>query len=614
MRRRLAVLAIAPLAALIGLLPVQARPGLPGGVSCAQAAPGSPVVCSGKIPSWDGVPLDADLTMPPGPVTPRPLIVMLHGYANDKTEWESTSAGSANPDKDHYNTFWFASRGYAVLTYTARGFHGSCGQGPLQDPRCARGWMHLADRRFEVRDTQYLAGLLADVGVADPRRIAVTGGSYGGGQSLLLAMQGDLVATVPDPANPATYDQATLTTWKSPLRRLPMHLAAAVPKYPWSDLVDSLLPNGRASDGVLLPDGDRLRPVGVEKQSYVSFFYFSGNTPTGYYCPQPCLDPSANITGWFARVNAGEPYDPAVDPLVASAIEQLKTWKSAYYQDALIARTRDLVPVFDIQGWTDQLFPEVEGVSLVNKLRAHGWPVKVAVADVGHPIAQNTSAVWSVLNEQANTFLDHYLKGTAAPALDASAQVTTCDGTTGTAYVQPDWGSLATSRVPFVSTTVQATDSATDQPAGPLADPIAVAATHQGHGACIVLPASSTAPNGHWDFLVTQPFTLLGQPAVHLDATVGAIDAEIDPLLWDVAPDGLATLVTRGAYRFNGVPGVASIDAPLQGNGWDFKAGHTIRLELTQNDTPYLRLDNLASAIVYTSVGLTLPTPTVPAA
>jgi acetyl esterase/lipase len=536
---------------------------------------------------------------------------MLHGYANDKTEWESASASSANPDKDHYNTFWFASHGYAVLTYTARGFHGSCGQGPLTDPRCARGWMHLADRRFEVRDTQYLAGLLADIGVADPQKVAVTGGSYGGGQSLLLAMQGDQVAAVPDASNPMTYDQATLIRWTSPWRHLPMHLAAAVPKYPWSDLVDSLLPNGRASDGVLLPDGDRLRPVGIDKQSYVSYFYYSGNAPTGYYCPQPCLDPSANITAWFARVNAGEPY---ADPLVASAIDQLKTWKSAYYQDALIDRTSGQVPIFDIQGWTDHLFPEAEGVSLVNKLRAHGWPVKVAVADVGHPIAQNKATVWGVLNGHANAFLDHYLKGSAGPALDASAQVTTCDGTIGTTYVQPDWASLAPNRVAFASTTPQATDSATDHPAGPLADPITVAATHQGHGACIVLPAASTALNGHWDFPVTQPFTLLGEPAVHLDATVGGIDAEIDPLLWDVAPDGSATLVTRGAYRFSGTAGDATIETALQGNGWDFLAGHTIRLEVTQNDGPYLRPDNVASGILYRSVTLTLPTPTVPAA
>jgi len=602
---------LVPLPALVGLVPASAQSSLPTGFSCNQASAAAPIVCSAKLPSWDGVPLDTDLTLPAGPVVPRPLIVMLHGYANQKTEWESTSASNSNPDKDHYNNFWFASQGYAVLTYTARGFHGSCGQGPLQGPECARGWMHLADRRFEVRDTQYLAGLLADLGVVDPQKVAVTGGSYGGGQSLLLAMQGDQVATVPDPANPATYDQATLTSWTSPGRQLPMHLAAAVPKYPWSDLVDSLLPNGRASDGVLLPDGDRLNPVGIEKQSYVSYFYYSGNAPNGYYCPQTCHDPSANITEWFARVNAGEPYNPAVDPLVATAIEQLKTWKSAYYQDELIARTTDLVPIFDIQGWTDQLFPEVEGVSLVNKLRAHGWPVKVAVADVGHPIAQNKAAVWSVLNAQANAFLDHYLKGSPAAALDASAQVTSCAPRAGTIYTQPDWAGLAPDRVVFDSTTPQATTSATADPSAPLTDPIIVAAAHAGKGACVTVRGTVPPANG-WEFAVPRRFTLLGQPALHLEVSITGVDAEINTRLWDVARDGTRTLVTRGAYRFTGGPGNLSVDTALQGNGWDFASNHRIRLEVTQNDSPYLRMDNLPSAITYAAMTLTLPTPTAP--
>ncbi len=599
-----------PWPALIGLIPAGGLPPLPAGFACTQASASAPIVCSGKVPSWDGVPLDADLTLPAGRVTPRPLIVMLHGYANQKSEWESTGAANDNPDKDRYNSYWFASRGYAVLTYTARGFHGSCGQGPLQDPRCARGWMLLADRRFEVRDTQYLAGLLADVGVADPQKVAVTGGSYGAGQSMLLAVQGDRVAAVPDPSNPATYDQATLIPWTSPLRHLPMHLAAAVPKYPWSDLVDSLIPNGRASDGVLLSDGDRLNPVGIAKQSYVSYFYASGNVPNGYYCPQPCLDASANITAWFARINAGEPYDPAVDPLLASALYQLKTWKSAYYQDALINRTRDLVPVFNIQGWTDELFPEVEGVSMVNKLRAHGWPVKVAVADVGHPIAQNKAAVWSALNAQANAFLDHYLKGAPAAALDATAQVTTCTSGAGAVYTNPNWTGLAPHRVTFASTTPQLTTSGAVDPSGVLTDPIAVAAQHGGKGACVV--ATSPPVTAGWDFTNPSAFTLLGQPRLHLDMTVTGVDAEIDSRLWDVAENGTRTLVARGAYRYAGAPGPLSIDTSLEGNGWEFAANHRLRLEVTQNDVPYLQADNLPAAVTYSRVSLTLPSPAAP--
>ena len=618
MRGRMLLLLIAPTFGLFGVLPVSAQVPAPMGASCTQATPTSLITCTAKVPSFDGVPLDADLTLPPGAITPRPLIVMMHGYGSDKTEWESATSSNSSPVKNDYNTASFASRGYAVLTYTARGFSGSCGQGPLTPgtgPFCASGWTHLADRRFEVRDTQFLAGLLADAGVADPQKIAVTGDSYGGGQSLLLAMQGDTVATIPSsasPANPGAYEQATNVPWISPVKHLPMHLAAAVPLYPWSDLIESLMPNGRASDGVILADGNRITPVGIEKQSYVSYLFFSGNVPRGYYCPEPCADQSANLTTWFARISAGEPY-PSTDPILLQALAELQTWKSAFYQDSLINRSTDQVPIFDVQGWTDNLFPEVEGVSLVNKLRLHGWPVKVAVADAGHPLAQNKLAVWNTLHTQANSFLDQYLKNGSSVSLDSSAQVTTCDATTGTTYTGGNWASLAPYRITLSSTTQKATAFALDSnAAGTLTDPILVAAAHGANGACVTLPASTNFPSAVWDFPVTTAFTLLGEPVLHLDATVGGVDAEINSRLWDVAPNGTETLVTRGAFRFNGTPGAASIDTAMQGNGWDFAVGHTLRLEVTQNDAPYLRMDNLPSAITYAGMSLTLPTPTAP--
>ena len=55
------------------------------------------------------------------------------------------------------------------------------------------GYIHLADVRYEVRDTQELIGRLVDDGAADPARIGVTGDSYGGGQTLMLAALSDRV-------------------------------------------------------------------------------------------------------------------------------------------------------------------------------------------------------------------------------------------------------------------------------------------------------------------------------------------------------------------------------------------------------------------------------------
>ena len=65
---------------------------------------------TGKIPSFDGVPLDVDLTVPQGPVTPRPLVVMLHGWGGSKTDWESATRSNSSPDEDGYNNVAFVAR------------------------------------------------------------------------------------------------------------------------------------------------------------------------------------------------------------------------------------------------------------------------------------------------------------------------------------------------------------------------------------------------------------------------------------------------------------------------------------------------------------------------
>ena len=56
----------------------------------------------------------------------------------------------------------YAQGGYAVLAYDARAWGDSCGADQQANAECAGQWNHLADVRYEVRDTQYLAGLLAD--------------------------------------------------------------------------------------------------------------------------------------------------------------------------------------------------------------------------------------------------------------------------------------------------------------------------------------------------------------------------------------------------------------------------------------------------------------------
>ena len=152
---------------------------------------------------------------------------MLHGYGGSKTDYETEQSSTTY----HWNAEYFAKRGYAVVNTTARGFGQSCGAPASRTPDCAQGWLHLADQRFEARDTQTLLGLLADQGIAKPGALGVTGISYGGGQSLELAYLRDRIRRA----------DGSFAPWKSP-KGTPLAIAAAYPRWPWSDLVNALLP------------------------------------------------------------------------------------------------------------------------------------------------------------------------------------------------------------------------------------------------------------------------------------------------------------------------------------------------------------------------------------
>ena len=93
--------------------------------SCPTESPdgdyGGARICSGTVPSFDQAKLDVDVTQPMQDTGPRhPLIVLLHGFGNDKHEWESTADEGDGGDKYHWNNRWFAKHGYYVLNYTAR--------------------------------------------------------------------------------------------------------------------------------------------------------------------------------------------------------------------------------------------------------------------------------------------------------------------------------------------------------------------------------------------------------------------------------------------------------------------------------------------------------------
>jgi predicted acyl esterase len=562
------------------------------GLSCSNVTTSdnvSYVKCTGKIPSFDGIGLDTDVSIPLNATRPAPTLTMLHGWSQDKTFWEADTTAGDGAGTWHWNNVWFASKGWVAVNYTARGFQQSCGMTD-QDANCTpNGYTHLADRRFETRDSQTILGKLVDAGIADPKELASTGDSYGGGQTWLLA---------------------TSQPWKSP-KGTTLQLAAGVPMYGWTDLLDSLSPNGRATPAVDQSAPHNV-PVGIAKESYTAGLYAVGRAEAnGRYDENP-VDFGTNLDEQTERIQQGEPYDPSTDPVLQQIVDSY-TYRSAYdatdYFDALKAGAVRPVPVLSVQGWTDPLFPVVQTLQMFRKLKAADptYPIQMVFADVGHSNAQNPAWQWQPINTLAYGFLAAHVLGqkSLAPPKQAYSFQTECSGSDQPAPIAGQWDSLSSSSVELTSTTPKTTTSVDPNPTdGVDSDPIA-------NSGCRTEDASTTDPGAAYYSFPSTGEHLLGVPTVQLPYTLTGQDATVAFKLWDEKPDGSKTLVTRGEYRLStaaGDPATGTLKTYLYGNDWVFPAGDTIVLQVTQDDSPYLRPDNEPSAIEWSGVTLDLPT------
>lgn len=567
----------------------------PDGVRFCPTTDLGPGQTADGVPSFDGVPLDVDVTLPaassgPGPY---PTIVMLHGYGDDKTSFESTTPQGDGSNTYHYNNDYFAEHGYAVVNYTARGFGHSCGGGPAgyHSGPCGQGYVRLADTRYEARDTQYLLGLLVDEGFTKPGAIGVTGISYGGGQSMELSFLRNRIRR-PD---------GSFAPWLSP-RGTPLSITAAWPRWPWSDLVDSLLPNGRFLDTQVAPPQQSLNPVGIEIQSYVAGLYALGQS-SGYYCggapaSSPCTNPDADLTGDYALVNAGEP----PSPLAVQRLQEIYADHQAYGLPGTPS------PLLIENGWTDDLFPPEQALRIYNAVRSTqpGATVNLQFGDLGHSRGSNKPTVNQPFNDQGAAFFGYFLQGTgsAPPPGRVTAYTQTCPASApdGGPYTASSYSKLAGGVLSFGSAAPQSVTSAGDPLASQQFDPISGTSD-----ACKTI--TETTPPGSAVYTHASPgFTLLGLPTVTASISTVGDFGELDSLLFDVAPDGSERLISRGAYRLTANQ-TGTVTFQLHGNGYHFPQGDQIKLELLGRDAPYLRASNNAGVVTtVTKLKLTLPT------
>ncbi len=158
------------------------------------------------FPSRDGLTLHGYLTTPPGETASGlPLVLLVHGGPWHRDVW------GYDPEAQ-----WLANRGYACLQVN---FRGSTGYG--------KDFLNAGNREWggamhnDLVDAVHWA---VDRGVADPTRLAIYGGSYGGYAALVGAtLTPDLFSCAVDivgPSNLITFIETIPPYWSNYLAML----------------------------------------------------------------------------------------------------------------------------------------------------------------------------------------------------------------------------------------------------------------------------------------------------------------------------------------------------------------------------------------------------------
>jgi pimeloyl-ACP methyl ester carboxylesterase len=540
------------------------RPGLSCDDSSAEARQ-----CSGFLPSAvDGTLLDVSVLVPHGR-GPHPLVVLVHGYAGSK----SSSGDIARALLDE---------GFAVLRYSTRGFGRSWGQ------------VNVADVHAEIADLRSIVGQVIDRrGLRlDPDAVAVTGASYGGGHSWLALLE---------------------PRFTSP-NGTPVRIRTVVPIVPWTDLLYSLLPNGRPRRSIDRPGGLKL--------SYVNGLYLSGIRES---VERPYPNYPDYLVAWHAWFNAVEPTE--IDPVFRQIEDGLAGYRSIWWrQDFWQSIAAERVPILQVQGFTDDLFPLPEARRMLLALRAvdASYPIASYFGDLGHPRASNKPGEVDYVFGLIRDWLAYYLKGEGAePAHVIHAAITRPREESfdpADVLTVPTWDELATSRLSkmFDGTAVLVNPVA-DPLAGFFWDPLVMEAARELEPYPVPHPPSVVDEQSLGVYHVSvgelsggEPILIAGQPTILLHASTIVHRVQLNVRLFEVAADETKHLITRGTYTLDsGTPGVplgeVDVTIPTYGNLWSAPADRVLRLEITNLDSPYITPSRVPSATTISEVRLELP-------
>jgi ABC-2 type transport system ATP-binding protein len=335
------------------------------------------------VPEPDGtaVELDADLYLPPDGDGPHPALVLAHGFGGSKADLRAQAQE-------------YASAGYVVLAYTARGFGDSGGRIHLMDPALEGADVSTVVDHLAERDD------VATDGPGDPR-VGIAGGSYGGAAAL--------IGSALDP-----------------------RIDAAVALITWHDLAQSLFAQS-ATDAAAPPTPAGLEPLGtpgVYKQLWGSRF-FAGAVGGG---------PGAGAPAGGGAPGGGDPLCGRFEPQLCAGLTQAAETGAA--DPDLLARLRShspaevigdrMPPTLLIQGQSDSLFGLDQSDANASLIAATGAPVAIRWTDGGHDGPSTTASADA---DASRAWLEAYLDPGLGP-VEATARPLPVDAFTYTVPLQ----------------------------------------------------------------------------------------------------------------------------------------------------------------------------------
>jgi predicted acyl esterase len=457
-----------------------------------------------------------------------PAVIYIHGWGGHRL------TGSDNL------AYYIAASGYTVLSYSARGFgNGESGgrvtlAGPneINDLRTVIDWL--------LNDPDNVIG---------PRvsKIGVIGGSYGGGHSFQIAS---------DP-----------------------RVSAVVPIVGWTDLEQSLFPNGAVNYRLGLGE-------------------FYGGINQGVGAP-----PFYN----YDRIEF-EMFDAAAEghPLGSAVRQQLRARSIAEAdgngREVLKPASQPRVPTFIIQSWDDYLFPSTQVLDVFSQITA---PKQIYMGRQGHPPGgQEYTGEELYIGTAVLRWFDHHLRGiggTDSRNISSAAAPSTVVPRAYSQFPPADARPLSLHFKKGGSLTRKPKGKSKQESAGAIFHPQRMRSSRL--GAEIppkedMFSATTEQVNGLPGSLVytfpawASDTEVMGPTEFSLyvsSSTSETVDLIVR--IFDVGPGSDETEVTVGVIRVTGLRAddVKRVTFRDFGDHWVFRGGHSLRVKVTNIDFPDFR-------------------------